>query len=43
MDFTILEKSINYIFKDKKLLEQALTHTSYANTKNVQSNEKLVF
>ena len=43
MDFTILEKSINYIFKDKKLLEQALTHTSYANTKNVQSNEKLEF
>ena len=43
MDFTILEKSINYIFKDKKLLEQALTHTSYANIKNVQSNEKLEF
>ena len=43
MDFTILEKSIGYEFKDKKLLEQALTHTSYANTKNVQSNEKLEF
>lgn len=43
MDFTILEKSIGYEFKDKKLLEQALTHTSYANTKNIQSNEKLEF
>ena len=43
MDFTLLEKSIDYVFKDKKLLEQALTHTSYANTRNVQSNEKLEF
>ncbi len=43
MDFTLLEKSIDYVFNDKKLLEQALTHTSYANTKNVQSNEKLEF
>ena len=43
MDLAILEKSIDYEFRDKKLLEQALTHTSYANTKNVQSNEKLEF
>ena len=43
MDFTVLENSIGYTFKDKKLLEQALTHTSYANTKNIQSNEKLEF
>ena len=43
MDLAILEKSIDYEFRDKKLLEQALTHTAYANTKNVQSNEKLEF
>ncbi len=43
MEFTVLENSIGYVFKDKKLLEQALTHTSYANIKNVQSNEKLEF
>lgn len=43
MDFTLLEKSIGYTFKDKKLLEQALTHTSYANIRNIQSNEKLEF
>ena len=43
MDFTGLEQSLEYTFKDKKLLEQALTHTSYANIKNLQSNEKLEF
>ena len=43
MNFTELEKSIGYTFKDKKLVEQALTHTSYANLNNVQSNEKLEF
>ena len=43
MDFTLLENSIGYTFKDKKLLEKALTHTSYANTQSVESNEKLEF
>ena len=38
-----LEKSIGYVFKDKQLLNQALTHTSYAYENNVQSNEKLEF
>ena len=38
-----LEKSIGYTFKDKQLLNQALTHTSYAYENNVQSNEKLEF
>ena len=38
-----LEKSIGYAFKDKQLLNQALTHTSYAYENNVQSNEKLEF
>ena len=38
-----IEKSINYHFKNKGLLETALTHTSYANEQNVKSNEKLEF
>ena len=43
MDYSELEKQIGYTFKDKKLLKTALTHTSYAYEKNVQSNEKLEF
>lgn len=38
-----LEESIGYTFKNKLLLKNALTHTSYANENNVQSNEKLEF
>lgn len=38
-----LENSIGYTFKNKHLLENALTHTSYAYEKYVQSNEKLEF
>ncbi|MCI9062984.1 MAG: ribonuclease III [Clostridia bacterium] len=38
-----LEKEIGYKFKDIKLLENALTHTSYAYEKKVKSNEKLEF
>ena len=38
-----LEESIGYIFIDKKILKNALTHTSYANEQNVTSNEKLEF
>jgi len=43
MDYTELEQQIGYTFKDKSLLKTALTHTSYAYEKNVQSNEKLEF
>ena len=43
MDYSILEKEIGYTFKDKSLLENALTHTSYAYEKKVESNEKLEF
>ena len=38
-----LEKELGYEFKNKKLLETALTHTSYAYEKKVESNEKLEF
>ena len=38
-----LEENIGYTFKNKELLKRALTHTSYAYEKGVQSNEKLEF
>ncbi len=38
-----LEENIGYLFKDKELLKKALTHTSYAYEKGVESNEKLEF
>ncbi|MBP8855059.1 MAG: ribonuclease III [Oscillospiraceae bacterium] len=42
---TELEKNIGYTFKDKQLLENALTHTSYANEArhHLRSNERLEF
>ena len=43
MGIETLEKSIGYIFKNKELLKKALTHTSYAYEKKVESNEKLEF
>jgi len=43
MEFIELEKSIGYIFKNKELLKKALTHTSYANENNIESNEKIEF
>jgi len=38
-----LEQKIKYEFKDKELLKKALTHTSYAYERGVESNEKLEF
>jgi len=38
-----LEKNIGYQFKNKELLNRALTHTSYAYENNIESNEKLEF
>ena len=43
MKLELLEKSIGYHFKNKELLKNALTHTSYANENNIKSNEKLEF
>ena len=43
MEHSKLEKEIGYEFKNKQLLETALTHTSYAYEKKKQSNEKLEF
>ena len=39
-----LEKRIGYVFKDKKILHLALTHSSYAyETKTDENNERLEF
>ena len=38
-----LEKNLDYTFKNKDLLKQALTHSSYANEAHTQSNERLEF
>jgi len=43
MNLEKLEQSIEYTFKNKELLKNALTHTSYANENNTNSNEKLEF
>ena len=43
METKMIEKCIGYIFKNKDLLQKALTHTSYAYENNVESNEKLEF
>ena len=43
MHYEEIEKNIDYTSKNKELLKTALTHTSYANTHGVQSNEKLEY
>ena len=45
-DYTQLENNIGYIFTDKDLLMNALTHTSFANehkNKKIKDNERLEF
>jgi len=43
VNFREVEKIIGYTFKDKKLLQKALTHSSYSNEHRVESNERLEF
>ena len=43
MDLEKFEENIRYTFKNKELLKNALTHTSYANENGINSNEKLEF
>lgn len=38
-----LEERIGYRFKDFSLLETAMTHSSYAHERNIQSYERLEF
>ena len=47
-NISLLEEKIGYVFKDKKLLTTALTHSSYANEvkakgENIMHNERLEF
>lgn len=42
-NFEEFEKSIGYTFKNKELLKNALTHTSYAYENKVKSYERLEF
>ena len=43
--YTDLERGLGYSFRDQKLLENALTHSSYANERRDgrSSNERLEF
>jgi len=43
MNLENFEKNIGYTFKNKELLKTALTHTSYAHDKKIESNEKPEF
>lgn len=43
MNFEICENNIVYSFKNKDLLKEALTHTSYAYENKVKSNERLEY
>ena len=46
MELSKLEKSINYTFKDKNLLKEALTHRSYLNENpswHLPHNERLEY
>ena len=41
MNFAPLEEQIGYRFKNKEILQTAFTHSTYANAKKVESNEKM--
>ena len=38
-----IERSLQYTFNNKKLIEQAFTHSSYANIENLADNERMEF
>ncbi len=38
-----IEEKIGYEFKEKRLLKQAFTHSTYANLKGVESNERMEY
>ncbi len=42
-DFSQIEEKIGYTFRDKRLLETAFTHASYAGETGTESNERLEF
>lgn len=42
-DVSGAESHIGYVFKNKELLRQAFTHSSYASEKNVESNQRMEY
>ena len=42
-DYSVIEKNIGYVFNNKKLLQEALTHSSFANENRTASYERLEF
>ena len=38
-----IERRLQYTFNNKKLVEQAFTHSSFANMENVEDNERMEF
>ena len=42
-DLKEIERRLKYTFNNKKLIEQAFTHSSYANLENVADNERMEF
>lgn len=36
-----IEQKLNYVFRDKHLIEQAFTHSSFANMENIPDNERM--
>ena len=43
MDYEAVETKLNYTFKNKSLLQQAFTHSSYANVEQIEDNERMEF
>ena len=43
MNFDVIESKLNYTFKNKRLLLEAFTHSSYANAEQVEDNERMEF
>lgn len=39
----LIESNLRYTFTNKKILERAFTHSSYANAENVKDNERMEF
>lgn len=42
-EISIVENKINYVFKEKKLIQTAFVHSSMINVNNNESNERLEF
>ena len=43
IDFKAIESKLNYTFVNKALLQQAFTHSSFANVEGIEDNERMEF